>query len=163
MFCVSIGVLKAREPLVGVIHDPLRNQTFVAERGSGARLDGAPMRVSSVARLDHAVIGMDWARSDERRGRVLAYLRQVAPCCGTVRVLGSAALALAYVAAGWLDGYFHLALQPWDSAAGMLLIAEAGGRCTTLEGQPFHVASPRCLATNGLIHQAVLDVMGEAG
>jgi myo-inositol-1(or 4)-monophosphatase len=162
VFCVSVGVLKEGKPIVGVIHDPLRNQTFVAERGSGARLDGVPMHVSSLARLDHTVIGMDWARSDERRARVLAYLGQVAPRCGTVRVLGSAALALAYVAAGWLDGYFHLALQPWDSAAGMLLIAEAGGRCTTPEGQPFHATSPRCLATNGLIHKALLNVMGEA-
>ncbi|MBU0705227.1 MAG: inositol monophosphatase, partial [Chloroflexi bacterium] len=159
VFAVSIGVLERGEPLVGVIHDPLRDQTFVAERGEGATINGAPMRVSHVARLDHTVIGADWARSDERRGRVLAYLGQVAPRCGTIRVLGSATLALAYVAAGWLDAYFHLALKPWDAAAGMLLVAEAGGRCTTLAGEPCRVDSPGCLATNGLIHEELLAVM----
>ena len=157
VFAVSIGVLERGEPLLGVIHDPLRGQTFVAERGKGATINGAPMHVSRVARLEHTVIGADWARSDERRGRVLAYLEQVAPRCGTIRVLGSATLALAYVAAGWLDAYFHLALKPWDAAAGMLLVAEAGGRCTTLAGEPYRVDSPGCLATNGLIHEELLD------
>ena len=159
VFAVSIGVLERGEPLIGVIHDPLRDQTFVAERGEGATINGVPMRVSRVARLGHTVIGADWARSDERRGQVLAYLGQVAPRCGTVRVLGSATLALAYVAAGWLDAYFHLALKPWDVAAGMLLVAEAGGRCTTLAGEPYRVDLPRCLATNGLIHEELLAVM----
>ncbi len=166
VFAVSIALLEDGEPLVGVIHDPLRDQTFVAERGEGAALNGAPgkrerpMRVSRVARLDHTVIGADWARSDERRSRVLAYLAQVAPRCGTIRVLGSATLALAYVAAGWLDAYFHLALKPWDTAAGMLLVAEAGGRCTTLEGEPGRVDAPGRLATNGLIHDELLGILG---
>ncbi len=159
VFAVSIGVLEGGKPLIGVIHDPLRGQTFVAERGGGARLDGAPMHVSHVARLDHALVSLDWGHSDEVRGRTLACLHQVAPRCGTMRALGSAALALAYVAAGWLDGYFHLALKPWDSAAGMLLVAEAGGRCTTLEGEPYRVGLPTCLATNGLIHGELLGVM----
>lgn len=158
IFAVSIGLLEGDEPLIGVIHDPLRDQTFVAERGAGAMLNGAPMRVSCVARLDHTVIGADWARSDERRSRVLATMAQVAPRCGTIRVLGSATLALAYVAAGWLDAYFHLELKPWDTAAGMLLVAEAGGRCTTLEGDPCRVDSQDCLATNGLIHDELLAI-----
>jgi myo-inositol-1(or 4)-monophosphatase len=81
------------------------------------------------------------------------------PRCGTVRVLGSATLALAYVAAGWLDAYFHLALKPWDTAAGMLLIAEAGGRCTTLQGEPYRVGVPGFLATNGRLHEVLLAVM----
>lgn len=159
VFAVSIGVLEEGEPLIGVIHDPLRGQTFVAERGGGATLNGASMRVSRVANFGHTLLGLEWGRSDERRGRALAWLRELAPRCGTVRVLGSAALGLAYVAAGWLDGYFHLALKPWDSAAGMLLVAEAGGRCTTLTGEPYRVDSPGCLATNGLIHEELLGVM----
>ncbi len=161
VFAVSIGVLEGGEPLIGVIHDPLRNQMFVAERGGGATLNGAAMHASQVARLDHTLVGLDWTRSDEGRERVLAYLHRVAPRCGTVRLLGSAALGLAYVAAGWLDGYFHLALKPWDVAAGMLMIAEAEGRCTTLEGELYRVDSPGCLATNGLIHDELLAVMCE--
>jgi len=160
VFAVSIGVLEGGEPLIGVIRDPLRDQTFVAERGGGARLNGAPMHVSRIARLDHTVVGLDWGRSDRVRERALAYLHRVAPCCGTVRMLGSATLGLAYVAAGWLDAYFHPVLKPWDAAAGVCLIAEAGGRCTTLDGGPYRVGLPGCLATNGLIHDELLAVMG---
>jgi len=160
VFAVSIGVLEGGEPLIGVIHDPLRDQTFVAERGAGARFDEAPMHVSLVSRLSHSVLSVDWGHSDEVRRQTLDLLLRVAPRCGTVRALGSAALALAYVAAGWLDGYFNLALKPWDVAAAMLLIAEAGGRCTTVAGEPYGVDSSGCLATNGLIHEELLDVMG---
>ncbi len=159
VFAVSIGVLEGREPLIGVVHDPLRDQTFVAERGGGARLNDAPVHVSRVANFGHTVVGLDWGHSDEVRGRALAYLQELAPRCGTVRALGSATLALAYVAAGWLEAYFNLVLKPWDAAAGILLIAEAGGRCTTLAGEPCRVDSPGCLATNGLIHEELLTLM----
>ena len=159
VFSVSIGLLEAGEPLIGVIHDPLRAQTFVAERGGGVRLAGAPVRASHVARLDHAMVSLDWGHSDEDRGQTLRWLTRIAPRCGTVRALGSAALALAYVAAGWLDAYLNLMMKPWDSAAGMLLVSEAGGRCTTLEGEAYRVDRPGCVATNGLIHDELLGVM----
>jgi len=159
VFAVSIGVLEGGEPLIGVIRDPLREQTFVAERGRGARLNGVPVHVSQVARLGHAMIGMDWGYTDDARKQVLARLERVTPRCGVPRTLGSATLALAYVAAGWMDAYFHVTLGPWDTAAGMLLVAEAGGRCTTLEGDPYRVDLPGCLATNGLIHEELLAVM----
>lgn len=160
LFAVSVGVLEGGEPLVGVIHDPLRDHTFAAERGRGATLNGQAIHVSRIANLGHAVVGLDWGRSDEVRGRTLAYLDQVARRCGTVRALGSATLMLAYVAVGWLDGYFNLMLKPWDVAAGMLLITEAGGRCSTLEGKPYRPDAPECLATNGLLHDELLAVMG---
>lgn len=162
VFSVSIGVLRGGEPLVGVVHDPLLDQTFVVERGKGARVDGEPMRVSRVERFDHTVVGLDWTRNNAGREQVLSCLREVAPRCGTIRVLGSAALGLTYVAAGWLDVYFHLSLQPWDAAAAMLLVAEAGGRCTTLTGEPYHVASPSCVATNGLVHEELLTLLHAA-
>ena len=162
VFSVSIGVLKGGEPLVGVVHDPLRDQIFVAERGKGAMVDGEPMRASRVERFDHTVVGLDWTRNNAGREQMLNCLREVAPRCGTIRVLGSAALGLTYVAAGWLDVYFHLSLQPWDTAAAMLLIAEAGGRCTTLTGEPYHVGSPGCVATNGLVHEDLLGLLRTA-
>jgi myo-inositol-1(or 4)-monophosphatase len=158
-FCVSVGVLEDGEPLAGVIYDPMRGQTFAAERGKGATLNGKPMHVSQTSHFGHALLGFDWAHSDEVRARILQLLLRIVPCCGTVRVLGSAALALAYVATGWLDGYFHLALKPWDAAAGTLLIAEAGGRCTTPDGKPHRADIPACLATNGLVHDELLTVV----
>ena len=157
-FSVSIGVLEEGEPVVGVIHDPLRNQMFVAERGKGATLDGQAMHVSRVAKLSNVLMGLDWGHSDEVRARMLAFLLEVAPRCGTVRALGSAALGQAYVAAGWLDAYVNLAMKPWDTAAGTLIVAEAGGRCTTAEGDPYSVEVPGCLASNGLIHETLLAI-----
>ncbi len=73
--------------------------------------------------------------------------------------MGSACLALAYVAAGWLDGYFQAGLKPWDTAAGILLVSEAGGCCSTLQGEPFQVGKPGCLASNGAIHDSCLEIL----
>jgi len=160
VFSVSIGVLEDGVPLLGVVYDPLLDQCFVAERGKGATLNGDPVRTSRVADLSATLIGLDWGHADAVRAQSLAYLNRVAPRCGTLRALGSAALALAYVAAGWLDAYFNLALKPWDTAAGCLLVAEAGGRCTDLAGRPYSVDKPGCLATNGAIHEELLGVVG---
>jgi len=159
VFAVSIGVLQDGNPLMGVIHDPLRDQMFVADQGGGARLNGVPIQVSRVANLGNAMLGLDWGHSNEVRRRILFYLHQIVPHCGTLRILGSAALAMAYVAVGWLDAYFHKGLKPWDTAAGMLIITEAGGRCSTLEGEPYRANSPGCLATNSLIHDELLTLM----
>ncbi|MCP4540976.1 MAG: inositol monophosphatase [Chloroflexi bacterium] len=162
IFSVSIGVLEAGEPLIGVVYEPLLNQMFIAERGGGALLNDVPMCISRTANFGHTVMGFDWTRYDAGRQQVLACLREIVPRCGTIRGLGSAALGLTYVAAGILDAYFHLSISPWDTAAGMLLITEAGGRCTTLEGEPYHVNSPGILVTNGLIHDELLDLIHSA-
>lgn len=162
VFAVSIAVLEKGEALIGVIYDPLRDHLFVAERGKGVTLNGAPIHVSQTAILAHGLVGLDFGHADDERRRSLTYLGRVAPRCGTVRGLGSATLGLAYVAAGWLDAYFNLAMKPWDAAAGTLLVAEAGGRCTTLDGELYSVNSPACLATNGLIHNDLWSVMEPA-
>jgi myo-inositol-1(or 4)-monophosphatase len=158
-FCVSVGVLVGGEPLAGAIYDPLRDQTFAAERGKGATLNDKPIHTNQTSPLSQTVLGLDWGHSDTVRDRAIELLLRVAPRCGTVRALGSAALALAYVAAGWMDGYFNLALKPWDTAAGTLLVAEAGGRCTTIGGNPYRVGIPGCLATNGLVHDEMLSAL----
>jgi myo-inositol-1(or 4)-monophosphatase len=158
-FCTSVGVLEDGEPLAGAIYDALRDQTFAAERGKGATLNGTPLHASQAFPLSQTVLSLDWGHSDEVRAQMLKLLSEVAPRCGTVRALGSAALALAHVATGWLDGYFNLALKPWDTAVGTLLIAEAKGKCTTIEGSPYRVGIPGCLATNGLIHDELLSIL----
>ncbi|MEA1992092.1 MAG: inositol monophosphatase family protein [Thermodesulfobacteriota bacterium] len=159
VFAVSIGLVKRGDPLIGVIYDPLRDHTFVAEKGCGAKLNDKPIHVSRATSLENALVGLDWGHSNEVRERILLFLHRIILKCGTLRVLGSATLALAYVAAGWLDAYFHIGLKPWDTAAGMLIIKEAGGRCSTLEGVPYRVDLPSCLATNNVIHDELLAVM----
>lgn len=160
-FCVSVAAIEGGQPTVGAVFDPLRDHLFAAERGAGASLNGQPLRVSSRADIAQAVIGLDWARLPAVRSQVIANLSRVAPVVGTMRALGSAALALCYVAAGWLDGYFHLALQPWDGAAAGLMIHEAGGALTTPSGTDWVYTLASCVASNGLIHSELLALVKE--
>ncbi len=160
IFSVSIGLLHKDQLTAGVVYDPLRDHLFVAERGRGATLNGKPLQVNAIDRMDHAVIGLDWAHAHKDRREIVARLGQIAPACGTMRGLGSAALGLCYVAAGWIDAYFNIGSKPWDMAAGLLLIQEAGGRVTDLKGRPWQPWGQRILVSNGRIHQALLELMG---
>ncbi len=164
-FSVTIGVAQAGQLLVGVTHDPLRRETFYAERGQGAFVQpagSAPQRlsVSATPTLDQALVGLDWARDPEIRARVLQALGRVGVACRTVRALGSAALGLAYVAAGWQDAYFHLSVQPWDVAAGVLLITEAGGQVTRPGGGAWDLRAPALAASNGALHAGFVAALG---
>jgi len=158
-FSVSVAMVRQGEPEVGVVFDPLHNLLFTAERGAGATLNGQPTHVSKRSPISHTVVGLDWARNQQVRQRIIASLGRVAPAVGTLRVVGSAALAMCYVAAGWLDAYFHLSLQPWDCAAVGLVIREAGGTLTDPSGADWAFTSPACLASNGLIHSDLLGLM----
>jgi myo-inositol-1(or 4)-monophosphatase len=158
VFSVSIGVVHAGELVVGVVYDPVREQCFAAERGAGATLNGEPLRVSDVAAMPEAIIGLDWAHAEVDRREIVGQLEQVAPACRTLRCLGSAALGLCYVAAGWLEAYFHIGLEPHDLAAGVLLVREAGGRVTDLYGEAWKPWGKRIMASNGLTHEALLDL-----
>jgi len=161
-FCVSVAAVHHGEPVVGVVHDPLRGHTFAAVRGGGARTDGGRAVPSQVGQLEDALVGVDLARAQDEREEVLRRLVVLAPCCRTVRAIGSAALALAYVGLGWLDAYFAAGLCPWDAAAASLFVSEAGGRLTDLAGQPWRLDGRALLASNGLLHDAVLDLWGGA-
>ncbi|MCP4514998.1 MAG: inositol monophosphatase, partial [Delftia sp.] len=163
IFCVSIGLLHQGQLELGVVYDPLREHLFAAQRGRGATLNGEPLRVSSMDQIGFSVVGLDWAHSHADRREILARLGRIAPACGTLRGLGSAALGLCYVAAGWIEAYFHVGIKPWDIAAGLLLIQEAGGRVTDLEGVPWQPWGQRLLVSNGRVHDALLELMaGEA-
>jgi myo-inositol-1(or 4)-monophosphatase len=137
IFNVSIGVARDGQPVAGVIYDPLQEEIFAGAKGGGATLNGNPLpRLEPVA-LEDAVVGVDWAHAPADRAQTLAVLNVIAPRCRTVRALGSAALALAYVAAGRLHLYFHVGLWPWDTAAGTVLIGEVGGAVRCPDGTPW--------------------------
>jgi len=155
-YAVSIGLEWAGELVVGAIYDPNRNEMFSAARGLGARLNGQPIRVSSAAELGQAMCMASLpvkAHGDHPAvRRFLRMLDQVQ----TVQRTGSAALNLCGVACGRIDAFWSTSLQPWDQAAGVLIVAEAGGRVTTLAGQPFDVDRPDLLATNGsALHERI--------
>ncbi len=161
-YCVSVAVLRGPTLIGGAICDPNRNHLFYAERGQGAYLNGQLLHVSTRSDLAEAVLEVGLARRQEDRRRGLAILNRLALECRTVRSAGAAALALAHIAAGWLEGYVHLTLKPWDSAAGGLMIQEAGGRLSLPDGSEWRARFPPILATNGLLHEAILTCVQEA-
>lgn len=158
-FSISIGLSHSGDLILGVVYDPLRDQLFQAERGRGTHLNGEPMHVSQTARLADAVVGAEWARDPGLRQRSVEYLARLAPKVMTMRSLGSAALTMCHVAAGYLDLYVHLSLTPYDVAAAGLIIEEAGGMITNTDGDPWNIHSGHILASNGLLHQAALEVL----
>lgn len=155
-FSTSIALTREDEPIVGVVYDPLLDYLFAARLGGGATLNGQPLQVSRVNRLLDTLIGMDWTRDAETRAKNAQIIARLAPHCGSLRVCGSAALALCYVGAGWMDAYWHLSLCPWDAAAGSLIIREAGGRVTNTAGERWELNMAPCLASSGMLHADLL-------
>jgi myo-inositol-1(or 4)-monophosphatase len=158
-FSVSIGVVRGDEPVVGVVYDPLQDHLFCVERGAGATMNGARLHVSQTDQLIHALVALDYAREPHLRAEQMAAMVNCSRHIQTFRSLGSAALSLCYVAAGWLEAYFHWMLSPWDVAAGSLMLLEAGGAITDINGLPWHYTLPRCLATNSVLHSAFVEAM----
>ncbi len=159
-FCVSIALAHEEVTLIGVVYDPLRRECFSAIRGQGATLNGDPIRASTVPDLDQALLatGFPYDRR-ENADDYLAYFRDFLTRCQGIRRAGAAALDLCYVASGRLDGYWELKLRPWDSAAGSLIVAEAGGRLSDFSGDEFSIWGNETMASNGLIHRQMIDVM----
>jgi myo-inositol-1(or 4)-monophosphatase len=164
VFCVSIGVEHRGEMVIGVIYDPTRDELFVAERGAGATLNNRPIRVSETAPLKQSLLvtGFPYDISTENFTN-LANFRNFYLHGQGVRRGGSAALDLSYVACGRFDGFWELKLAPWDTAAGALLVAEAGGRVTRFDGSAFDNYRSECLASNGRIHDEMMGVLALEG
>lgn len=158
-FCVSIGLEREGKLELGVVYDPMRNEMFAAERGQGATLNDRPMRVSDVAELSGAMLCTGFPYDVRERNDFARDFTNFTMQAQAVRRDGSAALDLAYVACGRFDGFWEDGLKPWDIAAGVLLIAEAGGRVTNFEGGALDIYSPRVLASNGLVHQSMTQVI----
>ncbi len=148
VFSVSIALVRDGRPVLGVIYDPLQDDLFAAEADRGATLNGQPMHVSTASDISEAVIGLDWGRGEEARARELAWLRRTGLQSRTIRAIGSAALGMCYLAAGWIDVYYHGALMPWDGAAGQIIIEEAGGVLLNHQRQPWNYVEPDCIACN---------------
>jgi myo-inositol-1(or 4)-monophosphatase len=156
-FAVSIGLEFQRELVAGVVFDPTRDEMFLAARGCGATLNRRPLRTSDVSELGQAMVVASLPVATRADDIAVRRFLNVLPHAQTVQRTGSAALNLAYVAAGRVDGFWSTSLKPWDMAAGVLLVQEAGGLVTGVEGGTFDLEVPNLLATNGSgIHQELI-------
>jgi len=157
---VSLALTRGDDLLLGIVYDPLRDETFFARRGAGASLNGTPIAVSTIDRLDHALLatGFPYDRR-EHTEFYLGFLGDFLHRARDVRRAGSAALDLCYVACGRFEGFWEWRLKPWDTAAAALIICEAGGAVTDFSGRAYDPFGEQTLASNGHVHRAMLDVL----
>ena len=169
-FCVSLGLeqraagAKADEDgtlVAAVIYDPLRDEMFTAERGHRTQLNGKTVRVSRIAELAEALLATGFPSRKRHASPNIHFYQEFTLRSHGVRRAGSAALDLAYVACGRMDGFWEFNLNPWDTAAGILLVEEAGGRVTDFAGSRFQLKSDEILASNGLIHDELIGFFGD--
>ena len=169
-FCVSMGLEQRSKGLApsedgtmvaAVIYDPLRDELFAAERGRGARLNGRPMHVSKTPELAEALVATGFPSRKRNESPNIHFYHEFSLRSHGVRRAGSAALDLAYVAAGRLDAFWEFNINPWDTAAGYLLVEEAGGKMTGFSGKPFRLNSREILASNGLIHAELVGLFAD--
>ena len=161
VFNVTLGLEQQGEMIAGVIYDPTRNEMFAAEKGAGAWLNNRRIRASQATRLEDSLVATGFPSIKRHKNVNVHFYYQLAMLSHGVRRAGAAALDLAYVAAGRLDAFWEFGLNPWDMAAGILLVAEAGGRCTDMNGRPVVMRGPHLLADNGRIHDQIVTAFGD--
>jgi len=166
VFCVSMAVeLRAVETqprrVAGVVYDPTRDELFSAELGKGAHLDGAPIRVSSTAHLKECLVATGFPSHKRHQNPNIHFYHQITLRTHGVRRAGSAALDLCNVASGRFDGFWEFNLNAWDTAAGALIVEEAGGKVSRFDGSAFEIDSRETLASNGLLHPALVHEFAE--
>jgi myo-inositol-1(or 4)-monophosphatase len=160
IFAVSIGLLDQGQPLAGVIYCPMQDELFCASKGGGAWLNDRRIQVTATDFLVQALVATGFPYDIRKYvDQVLAQTRSVLPKVRDIRRMGAAAVDLAYVACGRLDGFWESALKPWDTAAGWLLVEEAGGRVTGFSGQPYSPFRGEILASNSLLHPLLIDAL----
>jgi myo-inositol-1(or 4)-monophosphatase len=161
-FCVSIGLEVKGEVRLGVVYHPILDELFYAEKEKGAFLNGNRLAVSRVNELDRSFLSTGFPYDvREYSDFYLRYFNKFIKKSFAIRRPGSAAIDLCYLAAGRFDGFWELKLHAWDVAAGSLIVTEAGGKVTDFQGQPFNIYSGEILASNGLIHQEMLQTIQE--
>jgi myo-inositol-1(or 4)-monophosphatase len=165
VFCVSMAVErqipKPARRIAAVIYDPTRDELFSAEQGSGAHLNGEAIHVSKTPALKESILGTGFPSHKRHKNPNIYFYHQITLRSHGVRRAGSAALDLCNVAAGRYDGFWEFNLNPWDTAAGVLIVEEAGGRVTRFDGSPFELNSSETLASNGLIHDELMREFGD--
>jgi myo-inositol-1(or 4)-monophosphatase len=158
---VTLALARRGEVIAGVVYDPLNRELFAAERGAGARLNGAPIQVSKTHFMNDALVATGFPSRKRHQNVNIHFYYQIAMVTHGVRRGGSAALDLAYTACGRLEAFWEFGLNPWDMAAGTLLVEEAGGKTSGMQGEPFDLHGRYVLADNGLVHDEMLAVFGE--
>jgi myo-inositol-1(or 4)-monophosphatase len=160
IFCCAASLEIDGQPAIAAVYDPSRRELFTAEKGSGAWLNGAPMRVSAADTLIDSLLCTGFPYTvQEDPDDLVALFGEFLKHARAVRRLGSAAIDLCYVAAGRLDGFWEAHLNPWDVSAGALLVTEAGGRVTNLAGGPFDSRKGEVIASNGAVHAAMVQTV----
>ena len=147
VFSVSIAYVEQGQPHIGVVYDPLHERVFFAEHDRGAWLNTDRLQAANTADIASAIIALDWGVGEQQRARALEWLSRTGRDCRTTRALGSAALGLSYLAAGWIDVYFHPMLAPWDGAAGQVIVEEAGACLFNFAGVRWNYTEPDCIAS----------------
>jgi myo-inositol-1(or 4)-monophosphatase len=158
-FCCSIALIRDQKPVLGVVYDALRDECFTAQKGKGAALNGKPMRVSRVGDLGKSLVCTGFAYAVRETRYNLDNFERFVMAAQGVRRDGSAAMNLAYVAAGRFEGFWERGIQAWDMAAGVLMVAEAGGKVTDITGGPFDLMAENALASNGRVHRKIFDIL----
>jgi myo-inositol-1(or 4)-monophosphatase len=157
VFCVSLALEHKGVRIAGVVYDPTRDELFSAERGNGAYLNQNRIRVSKISNLAECLVATGFPSHKRHKNPNIFFYHQITLHTHGVRRAGSAALDLCCVASGRFDGFWEFNLNPWDTAAGVLIIQEAGGKVTDFSGGPFQINGRETLASNGLVHQAMLN------
>jgi myo-inositol-1(or 4)-monophosphatase len=164
VFCVTIGIERRGEIIAGVVYDPNQDILYTAEKGCGAYMNGRRMKVSTTGKLINSLLmtGFPYDVAQNPEHAVEHFVNFLMEARG-IRRFGSAALDLCYVAAGRLDGFWEVNLHPWDMAAGILLVTEAGGKVSDFAGAPLSIYGKKVVASNGVIHDAMVTVLGKPG
>lgn len=159
VFCVSMALENRAtgKRIAGVVYDPTRDELFSAEQGRGASLNGQPIHVSHTTNLIECLLATGFPSHKRHKNPNIYFYQQLTLRSHGVRRAGSAALDLCTVACGRFDGFWEFNLNPWDTAAGVLIVEEAGGKVTRFDGSPFELESRETLASNGLLHEAMIE------
>ncbi len=165
VFCVSMALEHragaATRRVAGVVYDPTRDEMFTAEQGKGAQLNGKPVHVSKFGQLKECLVATGFPSHKRHKNPNIFFYHQITLRTHGVRRAGSAALDLCNVASGRFDGFWEFNLNPWDTAAGALIVEEAGGKVSRFDGSPFQIDSRETLASNGLVHDALVQEFQE--
>jgi myo-inositol-1(or 4)-monophosphatase len=161
IFCVSVALERSGEVVLGVVHDPMHEETFVAEQDQGATMNGEPIKVSDTDELIRALIATGFPYDRTEVPEALELFGRFAVTTQGMRRLGSAALDLCYVASGRIDAYYERGIWPWDLAAGSVIVKEAGGKLTNYRGCALDLDGREIVASNGRLHPSIMRLMEE--